>query len=74
MQALREYVKVENHTINIRLPDGFDYEEVEVIIMPKNRHDDLSALQPAVELGIKSPISNKPHQTVFSELKARYAD
>ena len=36
MVALRKYMKVENHELHIRLPDGFDYDEVEVVIMPKN--------------------------------------
>ena len=39
MTALREFIKVKNHEINIKLPDDFDYEEVEVIIMPKKEND-----------------------------------
>lgn len=34
MEALRQFVKVKNHTIQIILPDDFDADEVEVIIMP----------------------------------------
>ncbi len=40
MTAIREFVKVENHELNIKLPDEFDYEEVEVIIMPRAIHED----------------------------------
>ena len=37
MTMLREFKKVENHRINIELPRDFDYEEVEVIVLPKKR-------------------------------------
>ena len=33
MEAIRRTVKVNNNTINIILPDGFNAEEVEVIIL-----------------------------------------
>ena len=39
MTALREFIKVKNHEVNIQLPNDFDYEEVEVIIMPKKEDD-----------------------------------
>ena len=35
MIALREFVKVENHQLHIQLPNDFNYEEVEVVILPK---------------------------------------
>jgi hypothetical protein len=34
MEAIRQIVPVKNHTINIILPNDFNAEEVEVIIMP----------------------------------------
>ena len=34
MQAIRQTVKVKNHKINITLPDNFNADEVDVIIMP----------------------------------------
>lgn len=34
MEAIRRTVKVNNHTINIILPDNFTAEEVDVIILP----------------------------------------
>ena len=42
MTALREFMKVNNHTLNIKLPDDFNYENVEVVIMPveKNQNSD----------------------------------
>ena len=36
MEAIRQYIKVNGRTINITLPDNFDADEVEVIILPKN--------------------------------------
>jgi hypothetical protein len=37
MEAIRQTVKVKNHTINIILPDDFDAEEVDVIILPSEK-------------------------------------
>lgn len=34
MEAIRRTVKVENHSINIVLPNDFTAEEVDVIILP----------------------------------------
>ena len=39
MTALREFVKVKNHEVNIQLPNDFDHEEVEVIVIPKKEDD-----------------------------------
>jgi hypothetical protein len=39
MTAIREFIKVKNHQVTIDLPDDFDYEEVEVIIMPHNKKE-----------------------------------
>jgi hypothetical protein len=36
MDAIRQTVKVKNHTINIILPDNFIAEEVDVIILPSS--------------------------------------
>lgn len=35
MIALREFAKVSNHQLRITLPSDFNYEEVEVLIIPK---------------------------------------
>ena len=34
MTALREFIKVKNHRIVLDLPKDFNYENVEVVIMP----------------------------------------
>lgn len=36
MEAIRQIVKVKNHKISITLPDDFNADEVEVIILPKS--------------------------------------
>ena len=36
MEAIRQTVKVKNHTINITLPDNFIADEVDVIILPSS--------------------------------------
>jgi hypothetical protein len=39
MEAIRRTVKVENHTINIILPDNFNADEVDVIILPSEKKE-----------------------------------
>lgn len=36
MEAIRQFIKVNGRNINITLPDDFNADEVEVIILPKN--------------------------------------
>jgi len=74
MIAIREYVKVNNHMLTMKLPNCFDYDEVEVLIMPKIDKDDLSHLSNEIEIGINSDISNKSHEEIFADIKAKYAD
>ena len=35
MIALREYVKVQDHQLHIQLPNDFNYDEVEIVILPR---------------------------------------
>jgi len=74
MTAIREFAKVNNHMLNIKLPDYFDYEDVEVFIMPRFDTDDLSYLNDEIEIGMKSGVSDKSHDEIFAELKAKYAN
>ena len=74
MTAIREFVKVDNHMLTIKLPDYFDYKEVEVVIMPRIDSDDLSYLNDEVEIGMNSDISDKSHEEIFENIKAKYAD
>lgn len=72
MAAIREFVKVKNGMLNIQLPEYFNYEEVEVLIIPKRDNDNLSFLDKEIEKGINSPISPKSHDEIFDKLKAKY--
>ena len=38
MNAIRQFVEVKNHTFTIVLPDDFDANTVEVIILPKQQN------------------------------------
>jgi hypothetical protein len=74
MTAIREFAKVNNHMLNIKLPDYFDYKEVEVVIMPRIDSDDLSYLNDEIEIGMNSGISDKSHEEIFENIKAKYAN
>jgi hypothetical protein len=39
MEAIRQFVKVKNHQVNITLPDDFNADEVEVIIFAKGENE-----------------------------------
>jgi hypothetical protein len=39
MTAIREFIKVKNHQVTITLPSDFNYEEVEVIVMPNTKQE-----------------------------------
>jgi len=39
MEAIRQTVKVKNHKISITLPDDFNSEEVDVIILPARNQE-----------------------------------
>ena len=56
MTAIREFVKVDDHMLHIKLPDYFDYKEVEI------------------EIGMNSGISDKSHEEIFENIKAKYED
>ncbi len=71
MVAIREYMTVVNNQITITLPADFNYDEVEVVVMPKYSSD-LSALTKEVDKGFNSKVSNKTHKEIFQELKAKY--
>ena len=71
MVAIREYMTVVNNQITITLPSDFNYDEVEVVVLPKYNND-LSKLTKEVEEGFNSTISSKTHKEIFQELKAKY--
>lgn len=74
MFAHREYAKVKDRRLSITLPEGFEWDDVEVIVMPKEAEDDLGFLSEAVRRGMQSPLSAESHEEVFNRLKARYGN
>ena len=45
MEAIRQIVKVKNHKISITLPDNFNADKVEVIILPKSNNVEIPQWQ-----------------------------
>lgn len=45
MEARRQTVKVKNHKINITLPENFNADEVDVIILPSSKNFDIPQWQ-----------------------------
>ena len=41
MTAIREFIKVKDKSLFITLPNDFNYEEVEVVILPRTKSSDL---------------------------------
>lgn len=74
MTAIREFAKVNNHMLNIKMPYYFDYEDVKVVIMLRIDKDDLSCLNDEIGIGMKSAISDTTHYKIFAEMKAQYAN
>ena len=74
MEAIRQFVKVKDHQINITLPDDFFADEVEVIILAKQ--DDIyltNEMKETLENRLNEPeseyISSKES---LDSLKAKY--
>jgi len=75
MTAFRNFQRVHNNRVEVLLPQEFEDQEVEIIILPKdNIPDDLSHLADAVKQGIDSETSPKTHEEIFKSLIAKYAD
>jgi hypothetical protein len=75
MTAIRNFQRVHNNRIEVQLPQEFEDQEVEIIILPKDTMlDDLSHLSDAVQQGIDSEISPRSHAEIFERLISRYAN
>ena len=90
MTALREYVKVKDGMIQVKIPDDFKSDEVEVIIMPKanpikeldpyfkERKEQLSKTLQDIESGKMKIYSNDEFEREMDkfeqELIVKYAD
>jgi hypothetical protein len=45
MKAIRQIVEVKNHNLTISLPENFNYQHVEIIILPSEQDDELPQWQ-----------------------------
>jgi hypothetical protein len=62
MTAIREFTTIKNHELRLQIPEEFDYEEVEVVIMPK--HDARTDTQDTVSNEELQALSNHSASTV----------
>ena len=75
MEAIRRTVKVNNNTINIILPDGFNAEEVEVIILPLEQKEytipqwQIDAVRDRTDKYLKNPESANDIDAFLKEIE-----
>ncbi len=74
MEAIRQFVTVKNRQINITLPDDFNAEEVEVIILPK--HDDFvltDTMKEILQTRLNEPTENYlTSEESLNKIKTKY--
>jgi len=74
MEAIRQYIKVNGRNISITLPDDFDADEVEVIILPKS--DDFyltDEMKAELDLQLNEPPTDYiSAEESIAELKKKY--
>ena len=74
MTAFRNFQRVHNNKIEVQLPQEFEDQEVEIIVLPRdNLPDDLSYLEEEIQKGMDSPLSDKTHEEIFADLIKKYA-
>ncbi len=71
MEAIREYVKVENHRIVIDLPADFDAQDAEVIVLPVKMLAE--GVEKLLDDGEASGRSPRSHDEIFDALASKYA-
>lgn len=73
MTAFRNFQRVHNNRVEVQLPQEFEDQEVEIIILPKDTiPDDLSHLSDAIQQGIDSGRSQRSHEEIMKSLRQRY--
>jgi hypothetical protein len=73
MTAFRNFQRVHNQKVEVQLPQEFEDQEVEIIILPKdNIPDDLSYLSEAIRHGMESGRSERNHEEIMESLRQRY--
>ena len=73
MEVIRRFVKVKNHQVNITLPEDFNAEEVEVIILPTSKEYQIPQWQfdevrEQKEKNMKNQESAKDYEDFLKEL------
>ena len=73
MEVIRRFVKVKNHQVNITLPEDFNAEEVEVIILPSSKEYQIPQWQidevrERTENYLKNPESATDYEDFLKEL------
>ena len=78
MEVIRRTVKVENHQVNITLPEDFIADEVEVIILPSEKKEysipqwQTDQVRERTENYIKNPESDTEIDYVMKEFNADF--
>lgn len=73
MTAFRNFQRVHNNRVEVQLPQEFEDQEVEIIVLPKDTiPDDLSHLSDAIQQGIDSGRSQRSHEEIMKSLRQRY--
>lgn len=73
MTAFRNFQRVHNNRVEIQLPQEFEDQEVEIIVLPRDTlPDDLSYLEEEIQKGMDSPLSDKSHEEIFADLIQKY--
>lgn len=78
MEAIRRTVKVENHTISIILPDNFNADEVDVIILPSEKKEysisqwQMDQVRERTENYLKNPESTTDIDDVMKEFNTDF--
>ncbi len=75
MEAIRQTVKVKNHTISIILPDNFNADEVDVIILPSEKKEysisqwQIDQVRERTDKYLKNPESATAIEDFFKEIE-----
>lgn len=74
MEAIRKFIKVDGKTINITLPDDFEADEIEVIILPAGNSFQLTDdMKSELDQQLNEPTENYiPSEESIRELKKKY--
>lgn len=74
MKALKQIVKVENNKVSITLPNDFNAEEVEVIVLSKEDNFELTDEQKAIlDERLREPDENySPAKEFIAELERKH--